>query len=128
ERSRSINPSRPPLSAFVRTTGCRATVDVLQAGRDRQPGGQGGASMRAPWIIFASLVGAAIGVGTFTFGYAQGHSYLSDDPAACANCHVMREQYDGWVHGSHAAVAGCNDCHTPPAILSKYVVKAENGF
>lgn len=84
--------------------------------------------MRASWVIVSCLVGVAIGVGVFTFGYAKGHSYLSNDPGACANCHVMQEHYDGWVNGSHQAVAGCNDCHTPPSVVEKYIVKAENGF
>jgi cytochrome c nitrite reductase small subunit len=60
--------------------------------------------------------------------YARGGSYLTDDPAACANCHVMREQYDGWIAASHRAVAVCNDCHTPPGLLGKYATKARNGF
>jgi cytochrome c nitrite reductase small subunit len=41
-------------------------------------------------VLFAGSVGA--GVGTFTFGYARGFSYLSADPRACVNCHVMNEQ------------------------------------
>lgn len=60
--------------------------------------------------------------------YARGASYLTNDPAACANCHIMREQYDGWIAGSHRAAAACNDCHTPPGLLSKYATKALNGF
>ena len=48
-------------------------------------------------------VGLALGVGAYTLVYARGASYLTNDPAACANCHVMREQYDGWTAGSHRA-------------------------
>jgi cytochrome c nitrite reductase small subunit len=82
------------------------------------------------WLftIAAILVGAAAGLGTYTFAYAKGASYLTDDPAACANCHVMREQYDGWVKSSHRNVATCNDCHTPHNVAGKYAVKARNGF
>ena len=75
-----------------------------------------------------TCVGLAIGVGAFTFVFARGASYLTNDPAACANCHVMQEQYDGWLKSSHHAVAGCNDCHTPPGTLAKYSTKALNGF
>ncbi len=79
--------------------------------------------------VLAALVGAAIGIGGYTFVYAKGASYLTNDPAACVNCHVMREQYDGWIAGSHRAVAVCNDCHAPHAsLVAKYAVKAENGF
>jgi cytochrome c nitrite reductase small subunit len=40
----------------------------------------------------------------------------------------MREQFDGWVKGSHRSVAACNDCHTPPGFVAKYTTKALNGF
>jgi cytochrome c nitrite reductase small subunit len=70
----------------------------------------------------------AIGVGGFTFVYARGGSYLTDDPAACANCHVMRTQLDGWTKSSHRNVAVCNDCHTPHDVAGKYWTKALNGF
>src|SRR5687767_10855600 len=82
----------------------------------------------AAGIAAAILTGAAAGVGGYTFLYARGASYLTDDPAACANCHVMREQLDGWVRSSHHAVAVCNDCHTPHTLAGKYITKAKNGF
>ena len=44
-------------------------------------------------LVLGVVVGVAFGIGLYTFAYAKGWSYLSDDPAACANCHVMREQY-----------------------------------
>ncbi|MGH9869612.1 MAG: cytochrome c nitrite reductase small subunit [Candidatus Polarisedimenticolia bacterium] len=76
----------------------------------------------------AGLVGLAAGVGGYTFVYAQGASYLTDRPEACANCHVMREQLEGWLRSSHRAVATCNDCHTPHTLVGKYATKARNGF
>jgi len=79
-------------------------------------------------VALAVLLGGGLGVGAYTFGYAKGYSYLTNDPAACANCHVMREHFDGWLKSSHRAVAVCNDCHTPHDFLGKYAVKAENGF
>ncbi len=69
-----------------------------------------------------------LGVGIFTFGYAKGGSYLTDDPAACANCHVMRDQYAGWMKASHRKAAVCNDCHSPAGMVPKYATKALNGF
>jgi hypothetical protein len=65
------------------------------------------------WIVLAGLVGAIVGLGAFTFAYAQGASYLTNNPEACANCHIMREYYDGWNRSGHAHAAVCNDCHTP---------------
>ncbi|WP_257454002.1 cytochrome c nitrite reductase small subunit [Archangium lipolyticum] len=80
------------------------------------------------FITLGACVGLAIGIGGFTFTYAKGYAYLANDPAACANCHVMREQYEGWQKSSHHAVATCNDCHTPPGLVGKYATKASNGF
>lgn len=79
-------------------------------------------------VVLGTVAGAAIGLGGYTFVYAQGASYLTNDPRACANCHVMEEQHSGWLRSSHRAVATCNDCHTPPGLISKYATKASNGF
>ena len=49
-------------------------------------------------MFFACLLGIPAGIGAFTFVYAKGFSYLSTDPRACVNCHVMREHPDGF-HG-----------------------------
>jgi cytochrome c nitrite reductase small subunit len=87
--------------------------------------------VRSPLILgwlLGGTFGLAVGIGGYTFVYAQGASYLVDDPAACANCHVMREQHEGWQRSSHRAAATCNDCHTPPGLLAKYATKASNGF
>ena len=73
-------------------------------------------------------MGVAFGVGGYTFIFAKGASYLTNNPEACVNCHIMREQYDGWLKSSHRAVAVCNDCHAPHALLPKYYTKALNGF
>ena len=78
--------------------------------------------------VIGGLFGLTAGIGGFTFIYAEGGSYLGQDSAACANCHVMRGQYDGWLKSSHRAVADCNDCHTPPGKVEKYATKALNGF
>lgn len=82
------------------------------------------------WLVplTAILTGTAAGLGAFTFGYARGASYLTNEPSACANCHIMSEHYDAWRKSSHAAIAVCNDCHTPHDPVGKYVVKAKNGF
>ena len=81
------------------------------------------------WALAASgLAGTSLGLGLFTFGYARGASYLTNDPAACANCHIMSEHYGAWMKASHHSVATCNDCHTPHNVVGKYAVKARNGF
>jgi cytochrome c nitrite reductase small subunit len=78
--------------------------------------------------LLAGAIGALIAVGGYTFIYAKGYSYLTNDPAACANCHVMEDHYRAWMKSSHRSVAVCNDCHTPPGLIPKYTTKAVNGF
>lgn len=78
--------------------------------------------------VIAAVIGITVGIGAFTFGYARGYSYLTNDPAACANCHIMQDHFDAWTRSSHHTVATCNDCHTPHALVPKYVTKARNGF
>ena len=75
-----------------------------------------------------ALLGVLLGVGAYTFHYAEGLSYLSSDPQACVNCHIMRPQYDSWQKASHHAVAKCIDCHLPHDFIGKYIAKAENGW
>jgi cytochrome c nitrite reductase small subunit len=79
-------------------------------------------------VAVGIAIGIVSGLGGYTFLYAKGASYLTDNPAACANCHIMQEQYDGWIKASHRATAVCNDCHTPPGFIAKYAAKASNGF
>jgi cytochrome c nitrite reductase small subunit len=83
---------------------------------------------RSGAVIVGVAIGMAAGIVGYTFVYAKGAAYLTNNPAACVNCHIMREQYDGWILSSHRAVAVCNDCHAPHGLIGKYAVKAENGF
>lgn len=78
--------------------------------------------------ILAILIGLLAGIGGYTLYYAKGLSYLSNDPRACVNCHIMREQYDGWQKASHHAHATCNDCHVPHDPVGKWLTKASNGY
>jgi cytochrome c nitrite reductase small subunit len=81
-----------------------------------------------PFVVLGVFPGVVLGLGAYVFWYAEGASYFSDDPRACVNCHVMRDQYDGWQKASHHANATCNDCHVPHDTLRKYLAKAENGW
>lgn len=90
------------------------------------PAAQG--AIPLPLLALLSVFAALVGLGGYTFVYAKGGSYLTNDPLACANCHVMQAQFDGWRRGPHHAVAVCNDCHVPGGLVSKYVVKALNGW
>ena len=79
-------------------------------------------------MIAACLTGITAGLGAYTFVYAKGASYLTTDPAACANCHVMDEHYAAWQRSSHRVAATCADCHMPHDFAGKYIAKASNGF
>lgn len=79
-------------------------------------------------IVLAVALGALAGIGGYTFSYAKGLSYLSSDPRACVNCHIMQREYDGWQKAGHHHVAVCIDCHVPQEFVRKYLVKAENGW
>lgn len=82
------------------------------------------------WLLLltAFCLGIPAGVGGYLFIYAKGYSYISNDPRACANCHIMQEYYDSWVKSSHHRAATCNDCHVPHGLIEKYYVKARNGY
>lgn len=79
-------------------------------------------------LLLSAVIGVAIGIAAHTATYAEATSYLSDDPRACVNCHVMRDQHDGWQKGAHHAVATCNDCHVPQGFVGKVLAKAEHGY
>ncbi|WP_296945089.1 cytochrome c nitrite reductase small subunit [uncultured Dysgonomonas sp.] len=73
--------------------------------------------------------GIIVGLGGYSVYMSRAHSYLSDDPAACINCHIMTPYYQSWNHSSHAQWATCNDCHVPQDnIISKYAFKAKDGL
>ena len=79
-------------------------------------------------LLSAALLGTLMGLGAFTFVYAEGFSYFSTDPKACANCHIMNDKYDSWVKSSHHIVATCVDCHLPHETIPKYIAKGLNGY
>jgi cytochrome c nitrite reductase small subunit len=81
-----------------------------------------------PALLLCAGTGVLLGLGGYTFWYAEGASYFSSDPRACVNCHIMREHYESWQLASHHAAAKCVDCHLPHDFIPKYIAKAENGF
>lgn len=86
--------------------------------------------MSIPWKFAAiGALGVTVGLATLTAVMSQAHSYMSDRPEVCVNCHIMRPQYATWKASSHHAVASCNDCHVPhDTVINKYRFKAEDGL
>lgn len=73
--------------------------------------------------------GLLAGLGGYTVYMSRAFSYLSDDPAACVNCHIMSPYYASWSRSSHATRATCNDCHVPQSsLLAGYTFKAQDGL
>jgi cytochrome c nitrite reductase small subunit len=79
-------------------------------------------------LLLNALLGILVGASGYTFYYAQGASYLSNDPQACMNCHIMRSQFESWEKASHHSIATCNDCHVPHDFAGKWLAKADNGY
>lgn len=75
------------------------------------------------------MVAVFFGLGLYLLRLSNAASYLSDDPQACVNCHIMTPQYITWNHSSHREVAHCNDCHVPHNnVFNKYFFKAKDGL
>lgn len=75
------------------------------------------------------MLGVLTGTVLLIIRASNAHSYLSDDPETCINCHVMYSQYASWTHSSHREVAHCNDCHVPhDSFVRKYLFKAMDGM
>lgn len=85
---------------------------------------------RSRWRRVAILlIGIVTGLGFFMAKEASLVSYMSDDPLACVNCHVMTPMYNSWMHSSHREWASCNDCHVPhDNVFNKYYFKAKDGL
>ncbi|PVX51020.1 cytochrome c nitrite reductase small subunit [Balneicella halophila] len=80
-------------------------------------------------VLGIVLAGVVFGLAVYLMYASKFTSYLSDDPKACVNCHVMGPFYATWNHSSHARVATCNDCHVPHNnVFNKYFFKAKDGL
>lgn len=81
--------------------------------------------LKIPLLIGIVSLLAVAAVGLYTTDFT---AYLGNDPTTCNNCHVMDAAYEGWYHASHQEWATCGDCHTPHALIPKYIVKAQSGY
>jgi len=82
--------------------------------------------MILPFFIVGGLL---TGLCVYTIYMSRAYSYISDNPSACINCHIMSPYYQSWSRSSHAHATNCNDCHVPHNnIISKYTFKAIDGL
>jgi len=78
--------------------------------------------------IFAML-GVTGGLALLVVRVSEAHSYLSENPRTCINCHVMVPQYATWERSSHGRDTVCTDCHLPhDSLVRKYAFKARDGM
>ena len=85
---------------------------------------------KSKWLpVSIVILGSIVGLGLFLAKESEIVSYMTDDPQACVNCHVMTSEYNSWMHSSHREVASCNSCHVPQDnIFSAYYFKAKDGL
>ncbi len=75
------------------------------------------------------LIGVAVGLAVYLAYMSRAASYLTDEPSACVNCHIMAPYYQSWQKSSHQPWATCNDCHVPQDnIIRGYAFKAMDGL
>ena len=82
-------------------------------------------------LVYASVICVVVAVAVFVqlVVRSKALSYLSTDPKACINCHVMNTQYATWQHSSHARDTTCVDCHLPTdSFVDKYIAKTRDGW
>lgn len=79
-----------------------------------------------PLII---VMGMATGLAAYLIYISRAYSYLTEEPSACVNCHIMAPYYQSWQKSSHQAWTTCNDCHVPQDnIIRGYAFKAMDGL
>jgi cytochrome c nitrite reductase small subunit len=82
-------------------------------------------SMILPLFIVAGIIA---GLSVYIIYMSRAYSYMSDNPSACINCHIMTPYYQSWSRSSHTPWTNCNDCHLPQNnIFSKYTFKLKDG-
>jgi cytochrome c nitrite reductase small subunit len=81
--------------------------------------------MKIALIVGLIALVTVVGVGLYVTDFT---AYLGNNPSTCNNCHVMDAVYESWYHGGHKLWTSCNDCHTPHALIPKYIVKAQSGY
>lgn len=83
-------------------------------------------SWRIPVIL---ILGILAGFVVLLVHLSKAGSYLTNDPRACVNCHIMSPHYATWNHSAHREAATCNDCHVPHNnLINAYYFKAKDGL
>ncbi len=84
---------------------------------------------RSAKITACIFLGIICGLGLFTIYAARMHTYISDKPETCVNCHIMGTYFATWQHSSHSQHTTCNDCHVPHTnFIREYYFHAKDGL
>ncbi len=79
--------------------------------------------------VVVVLLGLLTGILFLVLHASEAHSYISDQPETCINCHVMYPHYASWARSSHRETATCAECHVPQDnVFNKYYVKGTDGL
>lgn len=79
-------------------------------------------------LALAIVCGAVFGLGAFLPLATEAHTYLSERPETCINCHIMRPFYISQQRSSHRD-ASCPECHIPHDNIFKYFAyKSRDGL
>ena len=81
--------------------------------------------MKLPILVGVIALLAIVATGLYITDFT---AYLGNNPSTCNNCHVMDYVYEGWYHAGHSEWTTCNECHTPHALIPKYITKAQSGY
>lgn len=79
-------------------------------------------------VALVATVGMACGFLSFAAVRAGAVAYLSNEPSACAGCHLMRPRHDSWSRSGHKMVASCNDCHAAHSGATRFVSQGMSGL
>ena len=80
-------------------------------------------------VLVSALVGLTVGLGLYTFVYARGYAYLTNNPQACANCHVMHGILRCLDQVAPPRGSGLQRLsHAPTISPASTLTKIENGF
>lgn len=82
-------------------------------------------------LKYSSIAAFVVAIVVFVYlvNASRALSYLSKDPKACINCHVMNTSYATWQHSSHGRDVTCIQCHLPThSVVEKYLAKMRDGW
>jgi len=79
-------------------------------------------------LVLCVALGVMSGAGGYTFYDAEGTTYLSDGPWACASGHITNDSYASWQKASRYTAATGNDRLVSHDPVGKHLTQAQSGY